>query len=286
VIALGVDTLSYHLRLESGSLTVEDVLAEAADLGCAFVQVTLHHVRDRAPAQLRDLRARADERGIRLLASGDVLGRAREGDDPPKAASRVRAWLERAQALGSPSLRVVSGFYRADLADRPDLIELERRFVIEALRHVQPEAEAAAIRLLLENHSDFRAGEYESIVREVGEANVGVFLDLINPISGFEDPLPFVAAVAPYAWVGHVKDYRLSSIPTDDGYHRRGFQVIWCYPGEGAADLRALVGALRAGIDGRDFFLSIEGLDNHADRADQRARLEASLAILRPLVAA
>ena len=73
------------------------------------------------------------------------------------------------------------------------------------------------------------------------------------------------------------------SIPTDDGYHRRGFKVLYRYPGEGVADLPALMAALRAGIGGRDFYLTIEGLDNRADVDDQRSRLEQSLALLRSL---
>jgi sugar phosphate isomerase/epimerase len=284
MIHLGVDTLSFHLRLETGDITMEEVLSEAAELGCAFVQVTLHHVRHRDLAQLRVLRARAEERGLRLLASGDVLGRGRDGEDPRHAVDRVRAWAERADALGSPILRLVSGFYRADLAGRPDLIELERRFVIDALRGAVADMDNQEIRLLLENHSDFRASEYESILAEVADSRVGVFLDVINAISGFEDPLPMVTALSPHAWAGHVKDYRLTSLPTDDGYHRRGFLVSWCYPGEGVADLPSLMEAFRAGLAGRDCFVSIEGLDNYADRADQRERVRASLEFLGPLV--
>ena len=285
MIHLGVDTLSYHLRLENQNVTVEDILAETAELGGTFVQLTLHHVRDRDIGALETLRDLADRMGLRLLASGDVLGRGRDGDDAEAAASRIGPWLERAAALGSPVLRVVSGFYRADLADRPEMIELERRFVIEALERVAPDAEKAGIRLLLENHSDFRVSEYQSIIVSVGPERVGVFLDLINPISGFEDPLPIVAALAPFAWAGHAKDYSLLSIQNDDAYHRRGFQVNWRYPGEGAADLPALVTALRAGIGEREYYMSIEGLDNYADRADQRDRIAASFAALRPLVA-
>lgn len=285
MIRLGVDTLSYHLRLESGDLTVEDVLAEGAALGCEFVQVTLHHTRHREPAELAALKTGADELGLRLLASGDVIGKGREGEDPAQAAQRVESWLTQAESLGSPVLRVVSGFYRADIADRPELIELERQFVIDVLNRVAPAAESRGIRLLLENHSDFRVREYQSIIEQVGEDRVGVFLDIINPISGFEDPLPIVAALAPYAWAGHVKDYRLESVPTDDGYHRRGFDVRWCYPGEGAADIPALMGAFRSGIMDRECFVSIEGLDNYADRADQRERVAASLDLLRPLSA-
>jgi sugar phosphate isomerase/epimerase len=83
-----------------------------------------------------------------------------------------------------------------------------------------------------------------------------------------------------------VKDYYFRSIPTDDGYHRRGFEVRWCYPGEGVADLAALIGALRAGVRAGEYFLTVEGLDNRADVADQRERLAQSLALLRSLVGA
>jgi hypothetical protein len=43
--------------------------------------------------------------------------------------------------------------------------------------------------------------------------------------------------------------------------------------------------ALRRGLGDRDCFVSIEGLDNYADRADQRDRVRASLALLTPLAA-
>ena len=94
-----------------------------------------------------------------------------------------------------------------------------------------------------------------------------------------------VERLAPLAHAGHVKDYVFRSIPTDDGYHRRGFEVLYRYPGEGVADLPSLLEALRRGVGERIFFLTVEGLDNRADVADQRARLGPSLARLRELAA-
>lgn len=284
MIHLGVDTLCWHLRLEHGAVTLEDVLEQAASLGSDFVQVNLHHVRERELAELRTLAARADEIGLRLLVSGDFLGEGRNGDAPAVGVGRIHAWLERAVALGSSILRVVSGFYRADLMGRPELIEAERRYVVSVLRGALPAVDAAGVALLLENHSDFTVDEYRSLVTEAG-GSTGVFLDLINPIAALDDPEPVVRALAPLARAGHVKDYVFESIPTDDGYHRRGFAVRYRYPGEGVADLPRLVAALREGLGGRDFHLSVEGLDNHADVDDQRQRLAPSLALLRSLVA-
>jgi sugar phosphate isomerase/epimerase len=139
------------------------------------------------------------------------------------------------------------------------------------------------VTLLLENHSDFSVAEYVTIVESVG-AEVGVFLDLINPVAALDDPLAVVERLAPLARAGHVKDYLFNSLPTDDGYHRRGFEVLYRYPGEGVADLAALTAALRRSLDGREFFLSVEGLDNRADVDDQRRRLAPSLALLRDLL--
>ena len=282
-ISLGVDTLCWHLRLERGEIPMEEVLDEAAGLGAECVQVNLHHVRARDLDGLRALAERARGLSLRLLASGDFLGEARHGDEPAVGIGRVDAWLERAVALGSPILRVVSGFYRAELAGSPALIEAERRYVVTVLRASLPAAESAGVVLLLENHSDFTVAEYRSIVEEVG-GSAGVFLDLVNPVAALDDPVPVVRALAPFARAGHVKDYLFRSIPTDDGYHRRGFEVLYRYPGEGVADLPALVGALAESVGGREYFLTIEGLDNRAGIADQRERLEPSLALLRRLI--
>jgi len=286
VIALGVDTLCWHVPLERGETTVEAILEDARALGCGSVQLNLHHVRGRPVTELVRLRERADGLGIRLLASGDFLGQARHGDVAAVGRARVEHWLERAVAIGSPLLRVASGFYRAELFGRPQAIESERRYVVEVLAAAAPDAEAAGVRLLLENHSDFTLREYRSIVAELANEPVGVFLDVINPVAALDDPLPVIRELAPLAPAGHVKDYAFHSIPVDDGYHRRGFEVRYCYPGEGVAPLEDLVGALQAAVGERPFVLSVEGLDSHAGVHDQLDRLVPSLALLRKLVGA
>jgi sugar phosphate isomerase/epimerase len=284
-LRIGADTLCWHLRLERGGSTIEHVLEEAASVGAECVQVNLHHVRALDGDRLEAVATRARALGVELLASGDFLGRAAKGDDPGVGVARIEGWLERARVLGSPILRVVSGFYRAELAGEPQLIDAERRYVTDVLRASAPAAEAAGVALLLENHSDFSVSEYETIIGATGSEQIGVFLDLINPVAALENPLGVVERLARFARAGHVKDYVFRSIPTDDGYHRRGFQVLYRYPGEGVADLPGLIAALLRGVGERDFHLTVEGLDNRADVADQRERLASSLALLRSLAA-
>jgi len=280
-IAVGVDTLCWHMRLASGAIRVERVLEDAASLGVPFVALNLHHVRDRSVAELAPLRGRAGSLGLRLLAQGDFLGSPRRGDDIAAGVARVDAWVERAAALESPSLRLVSGFYRAELADKPELIEGERRYVSEVLARASERARGAGVRLLLENHSDFTVDEYVRIVRDVGRDRMGVFFDLINPVVTFDDPVRAIERLAPLASSGHVRDFELRSIQQPDHYHRRGFEVLYRYPGEGAAPVAALVTRLAQVVGERPYDLSIEGLDSRADVDDQVQRLGPAIAYLR-----
>jgi sugar phosphate isomerase/epimerase len=283
-LILGADTLCWHQRLETADVTLEECLAEAAEAGARFVQLSLHHARDRSTEELPRLAQRAADLGLELLASGDPLDGAHRGEATAAAAARIDGWLERAAALGSPILRLASGFYRADLAARPGAIEAERAWTIEAIGAAIPAARAAGIVLAIENHSDFTLGEYGSILDAVPDLRV--FLDLINPVSALEDPLHAVRDLAPRSVAGHIKDYSLESIWTEGRYHRRGFEVRWRYPGEGVADLPRLLRALESTLGGRTFRLSVEGLDNTADRRDQIGRLRDSFALVDALLAA
>jgi sugar phosphate isomerase/epimerase len=284
-IALGVDSLCWHMRLESGATTIERVFEDAAALGVPVVALNLHHVRKRSVAELSALHGRAASLGLRLLAQGDFVGSPRLGGDVSAGVARIHGWVERAAALESPSLRVVSGFYRAELAAKPELIEAERIYVSEVLAEASNIAQASGIRLLLENHSDFSVDEYEHIVRDVGPGRLGVFLDLINPLVTFDDPMRAISRLAPFASSGHVRDFELRSIQQPDHYHRRGFEVLYRYPGEGVAPLPALVTRLAQAVGDRPYDLLIEGLDSRADVDDQVKRLGAALAHLRKLLA-
>jgi sugar phosphate isomerase/epimerase len=283
-IALGVDSLCWHMRLVSGAITMERVLEHAASLGAPVLTLNLHHVRERSVSELGQLHGRARSLGVRLLAQGDFIGSPRRGDDISSGVTRVHAWVERAAGLESASLRLVSGFYRAELAAQPELIEAERRYVSEVLARASENARAAGVRLLLENHSDFTVDEYERIVRDVGRDRMGVFLDLINPIVTFDDPMRAIERLAPLASSGHIRDFELRSIQQPDHYHRRGFEVLYRYPGEGVAPLAALVTKLAQVVGDRPYDLSIEGLDSRAEVDDQVERLAPALAYLRALL--
>ena len=119
----------------------------------------------------------------------------------------------------------------------------------------------------------------------VGRDRIGIFLDLIDPVVTFDDPLRAIERLAPLASSGHVRDFELRSIQQPDHYHRRGFEVLYRYPGEGVAPVSALVTKLAHVVGDRPYDLLIEGLDSRADVDDQVARLRPAMAYLRGLLA-
>jgi len=283
-IRLGVDTLCYHCRLVEKEISLAEVIDEVAGVGAEFVQLNALHLEGYGQHGLDELRRRAQDRGMFFTLAGDFLGRAAHGATVEEGAERVAGWLTLAERLGSPYMRCASGFYRQELQGRPDLIAREQRFVIEVLRRSAERNDSQA-QILLENHSDFTPEEYIGIIDAVGQSAVGVFLDVINPISVMADPLETVQALAPLAPAGHVKDYRMVSNYVPDRFHRTGFEIQWCYPGEGVADLPELLGAIAAVGREEDYLLSIEGLDNRAGVADQAERLKGSFAVLGSILA-
>lgn len=283
-IRIGVDTLTYHCRLEAGEVNLQTILEEVADLGFEFLQLNACDLRDNMPYKAKQVRKMADELRLELTLAGSCVGRIREGDSVEDGVERVREWLGLAVQLGSPFARVSSGFYRNELLHDPDAIASEQVYVTEVLKRVI-EVMPRGPMVVLENHSDFTPDEYVGIIEAVTSDRVAVFLDLINPVSLLLDPLPVVERLAPLAVAGHVKDYRMSSNYIEDGLFRRGFEVQWCYPGEGVADMKRLVGALRLARSDQPYYLSVEGLDNRAGVADQARRLGESLTLLRELMA-
>jgi sugar phosphate isomerase/epimerase len=280
-LAFGVDTLSYHCRLEAGEISHEQVFREVSDLGYSFVQLNAYHLRAMSSDNLAALRKEANSRGLAVTLSGDVVGRETKGDSVESGVQRIAGWVQVAEAVGSPYVRVSSGFYRNELLQQPGAILGERDYVIRVLSAAVERTPPGCL-ILLENHSDFTPDEYVEIIERVASPKLGVFLDLINPVSMLLDPLPVVRRLLPWARAGHVKDYRLVSRYVEDGFHRRGFDVQYCYPGEGVADITALVGTLAdAERNGSRYYLGVEGLDNYAGQADQEDRLRAALTCLR-----
>ena len=283
MIKIAVDTICYHMPLEAGRITIDEIVDQTAQVGADALQLDLHDVRTLDLDELAKLRKRVEDKGVVMAAHGGEIGSPRGGLTPDDAIGRISFWLERANVLGSPILRFHSGFYRSDIGGA-EAIEDERQYMMATLRAVSPIAAGYGIRLAVENTSDFIADEFLSIFDEVQLPNVGIYLDITNPLVIYDEPVAAISRMAPLALGGDVKDFALESIWTEDNFHRRGFKVLFRYPGEGVTPIPLLIGTLQKAIGDRDFVLGIEGLDSWPDVIDQPERLARSISYLRSVI--
>ncbi|WP_395693507.1 sugar phosphate isomerase/epimerase family protein [Nocardioides sp.] len=262
-------------------MSLEDVIDEAADLGAAHLQMntaTLAHARS---PLARDVRARCEDRSLVIRLTGSPIGSDNHRGDIAAAVAGLEADLALAYQLGSGSLMVYSGVYRPDLLATPERMVDETTFLRSVLGRATGVASDLGVRVEVENASDFKSRELLELVHSLPEGSVGTFLDLTNPYNVLEDPIQAVERLAPTSSAGHVKDFALESIYTDDRYHRLGVSLRFKLPGEGASDVRGAIHALRRSLAGRTFHLAIEGLDTDPRSPVMKPRLEASLAFLR-----
>jgi 3-oxoisoapionate decarboxylase len=106
------------------------------------------------------------------------------------------------------------------------------------LRAAVPAADAAEVRLAIENHQDFGSEELLSMAQESGDS-VGVVLDMGNPFAVAEDPVAFARRVGPRVCHVHIKDYRAQF--SDEGY-----RLVRCAIGDGCVPFGEMVDLLAA----------------------------------------
>ena len=185
----------------------------------------------------------------------------------------LRRYLEFAERLGSPILRVV-----IDTEDhRPSVKE-----ATDLLRGVLPAFEAAGVTLAIENHDRFKARTLAAIVRDLGNPNVGICLDTANSFGALEGPEIVLAELGPLTVNLHVKDF----VVEREG-HNLGFRVRGAPAGRGMLDIPAILTELRRfGCDVDAILESWPPPEATIEEtiAKERAWLEESVAYVRGLV--
>ena len=231
--SLGVSAWCFHDALYAGRLTLHDIPAAAAALGFDLVELNdlfyppprfsrLRYLPWRLWGALvgRDawrtfqrswvgsastrqrLRTACDQASVRCAAftlNSDFTGQPRQ---QPAALAYAAAGLATTAALGAPIMRVTRDCReKSDALITPGVLER----VIDGLRQAVKLAQAAGIRLALENHWGLTT-EPAAMLRVVQEVNspwLGVCLDLGNFPPA--QRLAGVELLAPYAIHAHAK---------------------------------------------------------------------------------
>jgi sugar phosphate isomerase/epimerase len=203
---------SFNRTFESGALNQLGFLARCRhELAVDGVELQDIHFPQTRPAYLQMLRRMARDLGLPIVAIGvhNDFGRI----DPTirqSEVTKVKQWVEVAEQLGAPLVRVFAGYPEGERTPRWDPM-------IEALREVTAFARDAGVRLGLENHNHGAftptAEPYLRILREVASPYLVPLVDTGNFTDGWES----LQRVLPAAVHVHAKFWDVQ----DDGSDRR-----------------------------------------------------------------
>ena len=81
-IKIAVDTICYHMPLEAGLITIDEIVDHTAQVGADALQLDLHDVRTLDLEDLARLRKRVEDKGVVMNAHGGEIGSPRNGLAP------------------------------------------------------------------------------------------------------------------------------------------------------------------------------------------------------------
>lgn len=251
---LAVSHYSFFRDWRDGSLDAAAFVRRASDLDVDGVELLAPLMRDdREFEAARDALA---ETGLPCPIFS-VSNNLALPDPEAREAERqkVLTGIERARTLGADVVRVFAG----NLAQGVTL-EDATGWIVDGLRSAAVQAEAAGVRLALENHGLLagRADQVTHLIEAVGSPALRANPDFGNFLLVDADPVASVRSLAPYAAMGHLKDFA----PAPEGHEGFAFESLGARRflgtvlGEGSIDLAACQQAMAdAGFFG---WLSLE----------------------------
>lgn len=264
---LGVSTYSLYQALQSGEMSVRDVIAYIASIGGEHAEIVpLGFNLTEQPELIGIIRRQAEESGIEL--SNYAVGANFSGLNDEEFAGeieRLKREVDIAAALGVKKMRhdVASS---QDLSIARFLGELPR--LAEACRIIADYAAPHGITTSVENHGYYiqHSDRVQALVGLVDRSNFKTTLDVGNFLCVDEDPAVAVGANIGIASMVHVKDfyYRKGTGKLGEGWFGTsgGNWLRGAIAGHGDIDMpRVLRIVKESGYDG---YISIEfeGMEN------------------------
>lgn len=201
--------------------TLADVIDETAELGCSLLQIAdSAEMEAMSTSDLREFRAQAEDRGVRLQTG--TTGLTNE---------RMLRFLAITGTLGGDMVRLVLDSDDA----HPGRVGAEA-----ILKSVAPRFEDKGVAIAIENHFLTPSPELVEIIENVASPAVGACLDTANSVMIGEWPTTTIELLAPYALCMHLKDYAV--VPDEHGV---GGHVVGRLLGEGSLDIHGALAAVR-----------------------------------------
>jgi sugar phosphate isomerase/epimerase len=103
--------------------------------------------------------------------------------------------------------------------------------VASCLKQLAPAAEAAGVKIAVENHCDTFSEEILWLLDQVDNPLVGACIDTVNALMVMEDPMEAIENLAPRAFTNHFRDDRIE-------FQRHGFKLTGTAIGDGDIDIK------------------------------------------------
>jgi len=233
----GCCAYSYGQYLKAGSMTMEDFLVKAVELGVVGVEITTYWLKSTEPAYLASLRRFAQRQGM-PIAGLSIGAQMCEPDAAKRKAivAGIAQWVDAADHLGAPHLRVFGDTLPAGASEAQGV-----EWVAETMKAACEYAAAKGITLGIETHMGLtvKASNVIAILRRVDSPFAGCTLDISN---WQDNPYEQIDACLPYATNAHIRDFwgeKKTPLDLDrvwQMFARHGFKGYMCAEYEGAED--------------------------------------------------
>ena len=269
---IGIDSYCYHRffgevygdqEKPAKNWSMQDFLKRARELKVDGVSLeSCFFPANADDAWYKDLKAQLDDYGLdRVYAWGHPDGLERGQNWT--AYEEMVASIPKAKAIGADVMRVVG----SSLMFRHEPHGPQIKALVDMFKKAIKVAEAAGIKMAVENHIDFTGEECLQLLNEVGSPNFGLNFDTGNFLRLLDDPIASMEKLAPHVMATHVKDLMpdKKARPTDWHFFA-GVPV-----GEGLIDNERLAQLLhKANFKG---FLAVEIDHPHSDWAGKEDKM-------------
>ena len=211
-------------------MTTFELLDEAVNMGLDGLHLDDGVLETLDISYLHEVKAAAVERGLYLEYNfsmdmgGMGIGIQHDLDEA----------IATANALGADIVKVSMDLVRprplAASRFHPRVMEKMKSFAAQ-LKTSASAAEAAGIKIAVENHCDSFSEEILWLLDLVDHPAVGACVDTVNALMVMEDPMQAIANLAPRAFTNHFRDDRIEM-------QRYGFKLTGAAVGEGDIDMK------------------------------------------------
>jgi sugar phosphate isomerase/epimerase len=246
-------------------MTTFELFDETVKMGLDGIHLDDGALESLDSAYLEEVKAAARERGLYLEYNfsmdlgGMGIGIQHDLDEA----------IATANALGSDIVKVSMDLVRprplAASRFHPRVKEQMKSFAAQ-LKASAPAAEAAGIKIAVENHCDSFSEEILWLLDLVNHPAVGACIDTVNALMVMEDPMQAIANLAPRAFTNHFRDDRIEM-------QRYGFKLTGAAVGEGDIDMKRAYEIIKTESTMRRINIETE-MEIPLDNMEQALRLE------------